>query len=42
MYKSDGWHWHQHENKIVEGRLWGGCLEVLDLHLSWSNATCLH
>lgn len=34
LYKSDGWHWHNHENKMVEGRLWGGCLEVLDLHLS--------
>jgi len=34
MYPSDGWHWHNHENKILEGRLWGGCLEVLDLHLS--------
>ncbi len=34
LYKSDGWHWHNHENKTVEGRLWGGCLEVLDLHLS--------
>lgn len=34
LYKSDGWHWHNYENKILEGRLWGGCLEVLDLHLS--------
>lgn len=34
LYKSDGWHWHNYENKILEGRLWGGCLETLDLHLS--------
>lgn len=33
MYKGDGWHWHDHENKRVEGKLWGGCLEALDLHL---------
>jgi muramoyltetrapeptide carboxypeptidase LdcA involved in peptidoglycan recycling len=34
LYKGDGWRWHNHENKNVQGRLWGGCLEVLDLHLS--------
>lgn len=34
LYKSDGWHWHNHENKIAKGRLWGGCLEVLEPHLS--------
>jgi len=34
MYKGEGWQWHNHENKRVEGRLWGGCLEVLNLHLS--------
>jgi muramoyltetrapeptide carboxypeptidase LdcA involved in peptidoglycan recycling len=34
LYKSDGWQWNNHENKTVEGRLWGGCLEVLAVHLS--------
>ena len=34
LYESNGWYWHNHENKIVEGKLWGGCLEILDLHLS--------
>lgn len=34
MYPSHGWVWHNSQNRIIEGRLWGGCLEVLDLHLS--------
>lgn len=34
MYQSHGWIWHNHKQSIIEGRLWGGCLEVLDLHLS--------
>ncbi len=34
MYRSEGWHWHNSQNQVIEGRLWGGCLEVLDLHLS--------
>jgi len=34
LYKSAGWHWHNFENKVIKGRLWGGCLEVLDLHFS--------
>lgn len=34
MYQSNGWLWHNLQEGIVEGRLWGGCLEVLDLHLS--------
>jgi len=34
LYSSEGWIWHHHQNKIVQGRLWGGCLEILDLHLS--------
>lgn len=33
-YKSNGWEWYQSRAGIIEGRLWGGCLEVLDLHLS--------
>jgi muramoyltetrapeptide carboxypeptidase LdcA involved in peptidoglycan recycling len=34
MYQSEGWYWHNTDEQIIEGRLWGGCLEVLDLHLS--------
>lgn len=34
MYKSEGWQWHNNQNQVIQGRLWGGCLEVLDLHLS--------
>jgi muramoyltetrapeptide carboxypeptidase LdcA involved in peptidoglycan recycling len=34
QYKSDGWHWHNFSDQVVQGRLWGGCLEILDLHLS--------
>jgi len=34
MYPSSGWHWHNKQNGLIEGRLWGGCLEVLDFHLS--------
>jgi muramoyltetrapeptide carboxypeptidase LdcA involved in peptidoglycan recycling len=34
MYPSAGWLWHNKQNSLIEGRLWGGCLEVLDFHLS--------
>lgn len=34
MYRSNGWHWHNWNNESITGRLWGGCLEVLDFHLS--------
>lgn len=34
MYKSEGWEWHNVIDGVIEGQLWGGCLEVLDLHLS--------
>lgn len=34
MYKSEGWQWHNNPHQVLQGRLWGGCLEVLDLHLS--------
>lgn len=34
MYQSDGWHWYNKSFEVINGRLWGGCLEVLDLHLS--------
>ncbi|PJD95776.1 MAG: LD-carboxypeptidase [Parachlamydia sp.] len=34
MQKSAGWDWHNNPKEIIQGRLWGGCLEVLDLHLS--------
>lgn len=34
MYPSQGWVWHHDQRSVIQGRLWGGCLEVLDLHLS--------
>lgn len=34
MYQSNGWHWLNPQDGIIQGQLWGGCLEVLDLHLS--------
>lgn len=34
MYPSSGWIWHNCSNEPIIGRLWGGCLEVLSLHLS--------
>lgn len=34
MYPAEGWYWRNTQEKIIEGKLWGGCLEVLDLHLS--------
>lgn len=34
MYPGMNWIWHNCHEKLIEGRLWGGCLEVLDLHLS--------
>lgn len=34
MYPSDGWVWHNDQQGIIQGRLWGGCLEVLSFHLS--------
>lgn len=34
QYPGVEWHWHNPPNHVVTGRLWGGCLEVLHLHLS--------
>lgn len=34
MYSGQGWYWHNKQDNTIEGRLWGGCLEILDLHLS--------
>ncbi len=34
QYRSDGWHWHNCQDQTIKGILWGGCLEVLELHLS--------
>jgi muramoyltetrapeptide carboxypeptidase LdcA involved in peptidoglycan recycling len=34
MYPSEGWDWHNSNDQILEGHLWGGCLEILHLHLS--------
>ena len=33
-YKSKGWIWHQPQKGVIIGRLWGGCLETLYLHLA--------
>ncbi len=34
FYASSGWIWHNHLEDTLKGILWGGCLEVLDFHLS--------
>lgn len=34
MSSSTGWFWHNNQKQTIKGRLWGGCLEILDLHLS--------
>lgn len=34
MFAGTGWQWHNKKEEIIEGRLWGGCLEVLNMHLS--------
>lgn len=31
---SQGWVWHNMPNGVISRRLWGGCVEILDLHLS--------
>ncbi len=28
------WEWHNISHSIIQGRLWGGCLEILTMHLS--------
>jgi len=33
MYASKGWAWHNNKKEIIQGELWGGSLEILDLHL---------
>jgi len=34
QYPGTDWHWHNNRGAVIKGRLWGGCLEVLALHLS--------
>lgn len=34
MYPCQGWEWYQFQEEVIEGPLWGGCLEVLSFHLS--------
>jgi len=34
MYPSQGWHWYNKKDELIEGRVWGGCLEILSFHLS--------
>lgn len=33
LYKHEGWQWHNPKKSIIQGTLWGGCLEVVELHL---------
>lgn len=33
-YESEGWLWHNALSGIIQGQLWGGCLETLSFHLS--------
>lgn len=33
-YPSTGWLWHNNKGALIQGKLWGGCLEVLTFHLS--------
>lgn len=37
LEKSPGWLWQDFENKVITGRLFGGCLEILELHLAVNN-----
>lgn len=34
QYKGIGWEWYNNKNSVIQGRLWGGCLETLALHFS--------
>lgn len=34
MIPNGGWLWHHMPKDVIKGRLWGGCLEMVDLHLS--------
>lgn len=33
MLPGSGWQWHGRLEGVVEGRLWGGCLEIVDFNL---------
>lgn len=33
MLAGTGWRWHGSTGGVVEGRLWGGCLEIVDFNL---------
>lgn len=33
-YIGEGWIWHNALDSTINGQLWGGCLEIIDLHLS--------
>jgi muramoyltetrapeptide carboxypeptidase LdcA involved in peptidoglycan recycling len=34
LYPSFGWEWHNPKQQVVQGKLWGGCLELLNFHLT--------
>jgi len=33
MEENPGWEWHNTSGEIVEGRIWGGCLDVVEINL---------
>jgi muramoyltetrapeptide carboxypeptidase LdcA involved in peptidoglycan recycling len=33
MLPGTGWQWHGRAGGVVEGRLWGGCLEIVDFNI---------
>src|SRR3990167_2446622 len=37
LEKSPGWLWQNFDNIKIKGRLFGGCLEILELHLATNN-----
>lgn len=34
MEENPGWDWYNTDNQIIEGRTWGGCLDVVSINLS--------
>ncbi len=33
MEENPGWEWYNDNGEIIEGRIWGGCLEVVEINL---------
>lgn len=38
MEENKGWEWHNSNGETVEGRIWGGCLEVVQINLQADKA----